>query len=394
MANGGTTPARASEPESDASRTGVDLARHPIAQTVLFLGLAALAFVLLGLEQGTSDLAKSDEWLIWKGTAAAGQATAVTLLVHGIAKLSAVYVPGDQKLYGVSIAAAIVLVVGVWYGVQSMIDSDRDWVIPAMEYRLEGVVVVGTACTTPWVATVWITYRRAQEAATTAKLLAHRGVEGHGEVPHRTTTSAGRREGHVRLVRGSRRAREAARPRRGVDPQPLDRPDGADAPPHLRRSDLSAEPQRQGVSALGSRSAGGAVGTSVRAIEAPSGNPVSGTTGVAPLLETCAGLGEVAQAGGLGVGVLGGEVEDPTIHRGHVAVVLARPACAPGAGAGPGSRDLTLRARDLVGVGAVRADVDADHGQRSRFGAGLPLSGGTTGGHWDLGSCSGMAAPA
>jgi hypothetical protein len=172
MANGGTTPAEASEPESDASRTGFDLARHPIAQTVLFLGLGALAFALLGLEQGTSDLAKSDEWLIWKGTAAAGQATAVTLLVHGIAKLSAVYLPGDQKLYGVSIAAAIVLVVGVWYGVQSMINSDRDWAIPAMEYRLEGVVLVGTACATPWVAAVWIAYRRVQEAATTAKLLA------------------------------------------------------------------------------------------------------------------------------------------------------------------------------------------------------------------------------
>ena len=172
MANGGTTPEQSGGSESRASRAGIDPARHPIAQTVLFLGVGALAFVLLGLEQGTSDLAKSDEWLIWKGTAAAGQAAAVTLLVHGVAKLSAVYVPGDQKLYAFSIAAAIILVAGVWYGVQSMINSDRDWAIPAMEYRLEGVVLVGTACATPWVATVWIAYRRVQEAATTAGLLA------------------------------------------------------------------------------------------------------------------------------------------------------------------------------------------------------------------------------
>ena len=172
MANGGTMPKRADEPGSGASRAGVDPARHPIAQTVLFLGVGAAAFFLLGLEQGTSDLARSDEWLIWKGTAAAGQATAVTLLVQGIAKLSAVYKPGDQRLYVISIAAAVVLVAGVWYGVQSSIDSDRDWAIPAMEYRLEGVVLVGTACATPWVATVWIAYQRVQEATTTATLLA------------------------------------------------------------------------------------------------------------------------------------------------------------------------------------------------------------------------------
>jgi hypothetical protein len=88
------------------SRDGIDLARHPIAQTAFFLGVAVLAFILLSLEQGSGDLVRSDEWLTWKGTAAVGQAVAVTLLAHGVAKLIAEYEPGERKLYGISITAA------------------------------------------------------------------------------------------------------------------------------------------------------------------------------------------------------------------------------------------------------------------------------------------------
>ena len=153
------------------SRGGSDLAKHPIAQTILFLGLLALAFWLLSLRQGNGQLATSDEWLIWKGTAALGQAVAVTLLIHGVARLISVRESGDGRLYGVSVTAAVVVVAGVWLGVETLLGVGRDWAIPGMKDRLDGVVVVGTVCATPWVALVWITYQRVQAAETTEKLL-------------------------------------------------------------------------------------------------------------------------------------------------------------------------------------------------------------------------------
>ena len=67
-------------------------------------------------------------------------------------------------------------------------------------------------------------------------------------------------------------------------------------------------------------------------------------TRVSSFEETCASLGQVVQTRRLSIGVPGGEVKDPSIHRGHVAVVLALTACAPGAGAGAGPRNLALRA--------------------------------------------------
>lgn len=154
-----------------ARQSMVDAGRHPIAQTASFLALIGLGVFLLGRGEGESDLADSTEWLVWKATAAAGQALALTLLLHGAGKLVALRGCVRERSYWISVGAAATFAVLLVLSIGELVQSQRTWDISGMEKRLAWIVGIGTMCAAPWVAVVWIAYDRSRAAETSRQLV-------------------------------------------------------------------------------------------------------------------------------------------------------------------------------------------------------------------------------
>ena len=127
----------------------------------------------------------------------------------------------------------------------------------------------------------------------------------------------------------------------------------------------------------------------------PPGRAGESALGLAPLVQALLGLAEVGQAGGVGgadVGVLLVQVEDPAVHGGHEAVVVAgavgRPAPAV-AGARRGALGGAHRAGDPVDELVVGArGVDLHDRERSGLCGRLALARGPGGDHQDVSGLS------
>lgn len=135
----------------------------PAVQTATFVAIAAIAYQALSFDEpaeASVPLVATKEWLIWKATAALGQATAVSLFLVGVAHLWRMPDRGVGKRVVVvqGLVAGLFVLLVTWF-VADLLSASRPWPIPGMEERLDWVVRIATASAAPWIALVWIGHR-------------------------------------------------------------------------------------------------------------------------------------------------------------------------------------------------------------------------------------------
>jgi cytochrome bd-type quinol oxidase subunit 2 len=125
-------------------------------KTVLALVAAGALYAVLGVNEGSSSLAQSQAWDVWKITASLGMVLALLLGITGAARLHRLFTTSVRSRWWVLayLALAVALSMAVILFLDGQRDNGRQWPFD-VQWRVALAIAVVAAAAVPWVALVW-----------------------------------------------------------------------------------------------------------------------------------------------------------------------------------------------------------------------------------------------
>jgi hypothetical protein len=163
-------PSRVAEQMDEAAVAGSERRRPnkrtplqgwPQLQTLVFLLIAAAIYYLLNVGTGTTPLASTEQWNVWRIVAAIGATLAIGVSIMGVRQfwdltgsLAFGRRAGAKRFTFLLFALVFVGLILLFLGLATS-SMGRVWPIPGMTARLYVVIVIVGLATVPWVALTW-----------------------------------------------------------------------------------------------------------------------------------------------------------------------------------------------------------------------------------------------